>query len=70
MTRAPWGGVADAYDPAYVRLFDASLTAGVAAAEDLPDEDLERLSSYTGIVGIVAQHVLTTRRSAPEHKAR
>jgi len=70
MTRAPWDGVADTYDPAYLRLFDASLAAGVAAAEELPDADLERLSSYTGIVGIVAQHVLVTRRGVPGQKAR
>jgi hypothetical protein len=70
MTRAPWAGVADTYDPAYLRLFDATLSAGVAAAEDMPDADLERLSAYTGIVGIVAQHVLSTRRGAPEHETR
>lgn len=62
MTRAPWEGVADAYDPAYLKLFDASFAAGIEAAEQLLDEELERLSTFTGIVGVVAGHVLLNRK--------
>jgi hypothetical protein len=62
-SRAPWEGVADAYDPAYLKVFDAAFATGIEAAEELADEDLERLSAYSGMVGIVAQHVLQTRRT-------
>lgn len=49
------------YDDRYQRVFRAAFDAGVRSAEDLPDEDVEHLRRYTGVVGLVAEHVALTR---------
>lgn len=48
-------------DEAYMRVFSSSFSAGVEAAEELSDVELQTLRRYTGIVGLVAEHVLLAR---------
>lgn len=59
--KARWESVSEAYDPAYLRIFDATFSAGVEAAEELSDDDLERLAHCSGLVGIIAEHVRFAR---------
>ncbi len=48
-------------DETYMHVFRSSLSAGVEAAEELSDVELETLRRYAGIVGLVAEHVLLAR---------
>ena len=49
------------YSESYVRVFGAAFGAGVEAAQRLSDTEIERLATYSGIVGLVAQEVKATR---------
>lgn len=55
----------DEYDETYRRVFRAAFDAGVRAAQDLPDEDIQTLRRYSGVVGLIAEHVALTRERAP-----
>lgn len=55
----------DEYDERYRRVFRAAFDAGVRAAEELPDEDVQTLRRYSGVVGLIAEHVALTRKRAP-----
>jgi hypothetical protein len=53
------------YEESYQRVFRAAFDAGVRIAEELPDEEVESLRKYSGVVGLVAEHVAMARdRSA------
>ena len=52
------------YSDPYRHVFDATVLAGLEAAEQLSDVELAELESYSGIVGLVAQQVLRGRRTA------
>lgn len=49
------------YDESYQRVFRAAFDAGVRIARELPDAEVESLRRYTGVVGLVAEHVAMTR---------
>ena len=49
------------YSESYLRIFGAAFDAGLEAASHLSDRELEKLSRYSGIVGIVAQHIKEQR---------
>jgi len=52
------------YGDAYQQLFEGALAGGIERARGLSDADLRDLERYSGIVGLVAQHVLESRRLA------
>jgi hypothetical protein len=56
--------IAREYGESYSRIFEAAFNAGIEAAAQFSDAEIERLSRYTGIVGMVAQHVKETRARA------
>jgi len=58
------------YDESYLRVFNAAMSAAVDAAWGLPDREIERLKRYSGIVGLAAEHVQTTRSRSKERRAR
>jgi hypothetical protein len=54
------------YDERYLRVFGAAFEAGVLAAQELSDDDLALLRRYSGVVGLIADHVALTReRESP-----
>lgn len=58
------------YEESYQRVFRAAFDAGVRIAQELPDADVESLRRYTGVVGLVAEHVAMTRDHARSDAAR
>jgi len=55
------GSMQGDYSESYLRVFGAAFDAGIEAASHLSDGELEKLSRYSGIVGIVAQQVKEQR---------
>lgn len=49
------------YDEAHVSVFTAALDAAVAAVRRLSDAEIERLTQFSGIVGMAADHVQAER---------
>jgi hypothetical protein len=45
----------------YMAVFNAAMTAAVDRVGQLPDEEIERLKHYSGIVGLAAGHVQAAR---------
>lgn len=58
------------YDETYQRVFRAAFDAGVRIAQELPDAEVESLRRYTGVVGLVAEHVAMTRDDGLSDAAR
>lgn len=50
------------YGRNYVRVFRAAFDAGAAAAVNLSDSELEELTRYSGIVGLIAETTLFSRK--------
>lgn len=45
----------------YKQVFNAAMTAAVDRVRQLPDEEIARLTRYSGIVGLAAEHVQALR---------
>jgi len=45
----------------YMQVFNAAMTAAVERVRQLPDEEIARLTRYSGIVGLAAEHVQASR---------
>lgn len=58
------GSLLHEYSDPYRQVFDAAVLAGVKSAQELSDAELAGLESYSGIVGLIAQNVLCSRRIA------
>jgi len=54
------------YSDSYLRVFGAAFGAGVEQASRLSDEEIERLTQYSGIVGMVAEQIKATRARQQE----
>lgn len=51
------------YSDPYRQVFAAAILAGLESAAELSDPELEELSAYSGIVGLIGQQVLSSRAS-------
>ncbi len=45
----------------YMQVFNAAMTAAFDRVRQLPDEEIARLTRYSGIVGLAAEHVKASR---------
>ncbi|HEY8029789.1 MAG TPA: hypothetical protein VIE38_09800 [Gaiellaceae bacterium] len=45
----------------YMEIFNAAMTAAVDRVRQLPDEEIARLTRYSGVVGLAAEHVKASR---------
>ena len=45
----------------YMQVFNAAMTAAVDRVRQLSDEEIARLTRYSGIVGLAAEHVQAAR---------
>ncbi len=44
-----------------MEIFNAAMTAAVDRVRQLPDEEIARLTRYSGVVGLAAEHVKASR---------
>ena len=51
----------NSFSDSYMQVFDAAMTAAVERIRELPDEEIAELARYSGIVGLAAEHVQTSR---------
>jgi hypothetical protein len=45
----------------YMQIFNAAMSAAVDRVRQLSDEEIARLTRYSGIVGLAAEHVRASR---------
>lgn len=55
------------FEENYQRVFGAAFDAGVRSARDLSDAEITSLRRYTGMVGLIAEHVAMMRERGAGH---
>jgi hypothetical protein len=59
----------DQFPQSYWRAFEAAFDAALGVLAEMPDAELERLSRYSGIVGLASEFARDKRAREGRHRA-